>query len=120
MTHNEKYYVKIGALSEGVIQTDQGYLAEQSTIQKLETMDAFAMLIGEDGNVLWQWNLPEDIKTQYTLQEVAAFSRWYLKDYPVTVVSIIRRGREQYECRLPSRDTQWFYEHELEAVEMDK
>lgn len=85
MTHNEKYYVKIGALSEGVIQTDQGYLAEQSTIQKLETMDAFAMLIGEDGNVLWQWNLPEDIKTQYTLQEVAAFSRWYLKDYPVYI-----------------------------------
>ena len=58
MTHNEKYYVNIGALSEGVIQTDQGYLAEQSTIQKLETMDAFAMLIGEDGNVFWQWNLP--------------------------------------------------------------
>lgn len=85
MTHNEKYYVNIGALSEGVIQTDQGYLAEQSTIQKLETMDAFAMLIGEDGNVLWQWNLPEDIKTQYTLQEVAAFSRWYLKDYPVYI-----------------------------------
>ena len=85
MTHNEKYYVKIGALSEGVIQTDQGYLAEQSTIQKLETMDAFAMLIGEDGKVLWQWNLPEDIKTQYTLQEVAAFSRWYLKDYPVYI-----------------------------------
>ena len=85
MTHNEKYYVKIGALSEGVIQTDQGYLAEQSTIQKLETMDAFAMLIGEDGNVLWQWNLPEDIKTQYTLQDVAAFSRWYLKDYPVYI-----------------------------------
>lgn len=85
MTHNEKYYVNIGALSEGVIQTDQGYLAEQSTIQKLETMDAFAMLIGEDGNVLWQWNLPEDIKTQYTLQDVAAFSRWYLKDYPVYI-----------------------------------
>ena len=42
----------------------------------------------------------------------------YLKDYPDTVVSIIRRGREQYECRLPSLDTQWFYEHELEAVEM--
>ena len=85
MTHNEKYYVNIGALSEGVIQTDQGYLAEQLTIQKLETMDAFAMLIGEDGNVLWQWNLPEDIKTQYTLQDVAAFSRWYLKDYPVYI-----------------------------------
>ena len=50
----------------------------------------------------------------------AVGQKCYLKDYPDTVVSIIRRGREQYECRLPSLDTQWFYEHELEAVEMDK
>ena len=41
----------------------------------------------------------------------------FLKDFPDTVVSVIRTGREQYECRLPDLNTQWFYEHELEAVE---
>lgn len=42
----------------------------------------------------------------------------YLKQFPDTVVTIIRCGREQYECRLPDLRTDWFYEHELEAIEM--
>ena len=42
----------------------------------------------------------------------------FLKDFPDTTVSIIRIGREQYECRLPDLKTRWFYEHELEAIEM--
>jgi len=32
------------------------------------------------------------------------------------LVTIIRIGREQYECRLPDASTRWFYEYELELV----
>lgn len=32
-------------------------------------------------------------------------------------LSVIRIGREQVECRLPDLSSQWFYVHELDAVE---
>lgn len=40
-----------------------------------------------------------------------------LRDFPDTTVSVIRIGSEQYECRLPNLQTQWFYEDELVPIE---
>lgn len=34
-----------------------------------------------------------------------------------TELSVVRIGREQVECRLPDLTSQWFYVHELEAIE---
>lgn len=45
----------------------------------------WAMALNEDGTVVWEWKLPDDIPRQYTLFDVATFTRWYLKDYPVRV-----------------------------------
>ena len=81
-TNNERYYVKVGEISGGLIATENGYYAEQWMLDELEDMDAFAMLIGDDGHVLWKNNIPQEIKESYTLRDVAAFSRWYLNDYP--------------------------------------
>lgn len=37
---------------------------------------------------------------------------------PNRTVVILRRGREQYECRdIDTLRTEWFYEHELEPVQ---
>lgn len=46
---------------------------------------AFAFLLDESGNTIWEWNMPGKLKRSYSLSEVAAFSRWYIEDYPVTV-----------------------------------
>lgn len=43
--------------------------------------------------------------------------RCILRNYPDVIVSVIRQGREQYECRLPDLTTQWFFEHELAPYE---
>lgn len=43
----------------------------------------WAMLLDEEGRVVWQHDLPPRLDRTYTLTEVAAFSRWYLEDYPV-------------------------------------
>lgn len=43
----------------------------------------WAMLLDEEGRVVWQYDLPPQLDRTYTLTEVAAFSRWYLADYPV-------------------------------------
>lgn len=47
----------------------------------------FLMVLNEEGDVIYGWNLPEDFKTHYTASEIASFSRWYLNDYPVKVWS---------------------------------
>ena len=43
----------------------------------------WAMLIGEEGQVVWSRRKPADVPAQYTLTDVASFTRWYLNDYPV-------------------------------------
>lgn len=43
----------------------------------------WAMALDGDGNAVWEWRLPKEIKKSYSLWEVSAFSRWYLKGYPV-------------------------------------
>lgn len=45
--------------------------------------DRWAILIGEDGQVIWSFRKPADVPEQYTLTDVASFTRWYLNDYPV-------------------------------------
>ena len=45
--------------------------------------DRWAILIGEDGRVIWSLRKPADVPTQYALTDVASFTRWYLNDYPV-------------------------------------
>ena len=45
--------------------------------------DRWAMLLSQEGQVVWSLRKPEDVPEQYTISEVASFTRWYLSDYPV-------------------------------------
>ena len=45
--------------------------------------DRWAMLLSQEGQVVWSLRKPADVPEQYTLTDVASFTRWYLKDYPV-------------------------------------
>lgn len=45
----------------------------------------WSMLLDEEGNVVWSWQLPVELPRSYGLADVAKFSRWYLMDYPVRV-----------------------------------
>lgn len=65
--------------SEGVSMKAEGIrILEQSAF-------VWGMVLDEQGNRVWEWQVPEEIKEHYTRNEVAAFSRWYLEDYPVRV-----------------------------------
>lgn len=44
---------------------------------------AWAMVLDDNGNVIWQQDLPQKLNHRYTASEVAVFSHWYLADYPV-------------------------------------
>ena len=55
--------------------------------QELDRNQIWAMLLDASGHCIWEVSLPEEIPTQYTIQDVAVFSKGYLQDYPVFVRS---------------------------------
>ncbi|KOP79310.1 histidine kinase [Lysinibacillus sp. FJAT-14745] len=59
------------------------YRLNENTVKLLQQNNAWAMLIGEDGHVRWNYHLPNDVPQSYNLVEVAKFSRYYLMEYPV-------------------------------------
>lgn len=49
----------------------------------LSEENRWAMLLDQEGQVVWSFHKPADVPEQYTVADVAAFTRWYLGDYPV-------------------------------------
>lgn len=72
-------------------QEGKDYLAERGFL--------FLMVLNDQGDVRYGWNLPKGFKTHYTVGEAAVFSRWYLNDYPVRVLNtekgLLVAGREK-------------------------
>lgn len=50
-----------------------------------ESSFIWAMLVDQEGDVVWSYELPPEIPLHYELTDIAVMSRWYLKDYPVGV-----------------------------------
>ena len=76
-------FFPVGKFAESFSRTEDGYAPSADYDWKPHF--AWAMLLGDSGEILWSENLPEELNHPYTVPEVAAFSRWYLKDYPVMV-----------------------------------
>lgn len=66
-------------------QTSDMYSLASTTAQLLNDHHAWAMLINQDGNRIWSYNIPEELPEHYTVKDVVKFSKWYLMDYPVFV-----------------------------------
>lgn len=64
---------------------DGQYILSETAQKQIDDYLAFAMLIDQEGQVVWSQNLPDDIPRSYSLTQVASFTRWYLYDYPVKV-----------------------------------
>ena len=59
------------------------YRLEEGEAEKLSGARQFAMLLDNGGNILWSEFLPKELQKNYTLQDVAKFTRYYLEGYPV-------------------------------------
>ena len=65
---------------------DGGYRMEQEGVDALrEGGYAFALLLDETGEAVWEWQKPEEVPDRFSAGEIGAFSKWYLMDYPVSV-----------------------------------
>ena len=61
------------------------WTADETVAVSLQENDAWAMLLDQNGAVIWEQGMPEELPRVYTSAGIAAFSRWYLQDYPVKV-----------------------------------
>ena len=57
----------------------------EESLQALNCNQIWVMLLDTSGRCIWEVSLPEEIPIQYTIQDVAVFSKGYLQDYPVFV-----------------------------------
>lgn len=45
----------------------------------------WCILLDKEGDIVWSLHKPADIPSHYSLNDIAALTRWYLNDYPVYV-----------------------------------
>lgn len=83
-THTPQAEYSSGVIADAMVQTAQG-LAFGPEHTPEEWMDgyAWAMVLDDDGDVVWSYALPEHLARRYTPADVARFARWYLDDYRV-------------------------------------
>lgn len=68
-------------IDAALVQTTNGY--QFDAFEVLDDNQLWAMLIAENGDVVWSYKKPADVPDTYTPSDVASFTRWYLEDYPV-------------------------------------
>lgn len=80
----ESFNYPSSQIADNLQQDAQGnfYFKEQSADYWLAGYE-WAMVLDDAGRVIWQYRLPQELDHTYTASEVAGFTRWYLKDYPV-------------------------------------
>lgn len=72
-------------VSESLHSESNAYSLESDIEYILKQKQAWAMLIDNNGNVVWDYMLPDEIPKKYSLTDIAKFTRNYLMDYPVFV-----------------------------------
>lgn len=72
----------LSAVSEELSETENGF--SQTDFAALPE-NCWCILIDENGEIVWSQNKPEDIPEQYSINDIARMTRWYLNDYPVYV-----------------------------------
>ena len=71
--------------SNHIVVEDGKLSADTQALEILHHADAWAMILNDDGTVIWEDGLPEELPRSYTATDIAMFSRWYLDDYPVNI-----------------------------------
>lgn len=77
--------VVLRQVAQGLNSQNESYDLDEQVTELLQHNEAWAMLLGEDGQVQWDYRLPNDVPRTYNLVDVALFSRYYLMEYPVYI-----------------------------------
>ncbi|WHH56919.1 HAMP domain-containing sensor histidine kinase [Petroclostridium sp. X23] len=75
----------VSQLANGLTRSNGVFTLSESVKSEIEKKNQWAMLLNDNGNVIWNKNVPSDVPLTYSISDVACFTRWYLNDYPVYV-----------------------------------
>lgn len=102
-------YMHGGMVMEELTLTGEGYVLSDSMRERLTRLDQWAMLLDENGQVVWSFRKPAEIKDAYSRSEIANMCRWYLQDYPV----YLRVWDDKIMVVARPKDSMWKYNVEL-------
>lgn len=79
----------ISQIADHINVDNQWNVSIQDEVTKLlSERSAWAMVLDNNGVVIWENSMPRDLPRQYTAPDIAKFSRWYLNEYPVLVQTL--------------------------------
>lgn len=79
--------IHISQIGDSITLSESGEIISDKMLSELlKNKNAWAMMLNQSGDIVWQERVPEEIPSQYTVTDVAKFSRWYLQDYPVYIL----------------------------------
>lgn len=81
--HSDDTDLPIEKISDGITGDKEHITALPSVAEELRRSNAFAMIIDNSGNIVWDIDKPCELPDSYTLKQISDFSKWYLEDYPV-------------------------------------
>ena len=92
-----------GAIEAGVSYDGRSYFVSPELIGMLDEAKAWAMFIGEDGEVVWSYALPEDVPLSYDITSAALVGHYRMvNDYPVKIwsrtdgIAVVGTPRDSY------------------------
>lgn len=100
-------YIGGWAVMGELTMTDEGYELSEDMQEQLTENQQWAMLLDGDGEVIWSYGKPVEVKNSYSRADIARMSKWYLEGYPVH----IRVWEDQDSIMVMGlpRDTIWKY-----------
>ena len=113
--NTDSNYIYGGSVMEALTLTENGCELAEEMKEEFEQKDQWAMLLDENGRVIWSIRKPEELKDEYSRSEIARMSKWYLKGYPVQM----RAWDDRIMIVGMQKETMWKYNMEFTISWMD-
>lgn len=113
--NTDSNYIYGGKVMEALTPTEDGYELAGEMKEEFEQKDQWAMLLDENGRVIWSIRKPEELEDEYSRSEIARISKWYLKGYPVQM----RAWDDRIMIVGMQKETMWKYNIEFTISWMD-
>ena len=113
--NTDTHYIYGGSVMEALTLTQNGYVLDREMEEELTEKDQWAMLLDENGRVIWSIRKPEELADEYSRSDIARMSKWYLKGYPVQM----RVWDDRIMVVGMQKETMWKYTMEFSISWMD-
>lgn len=113
--NTDSSYIYGGSVMEALTPTPDGFVLDGEMKEEFAQKDQWAMLLDENGQVIWSIRKPEELKNEYSRSEIARMSKWYLQGYPVQM----RAWDDRIMIVGMQKETMWKYNVEFTIPWMD-